>query len=99
MPNWVGTGIEWPVYEEFPGSYLGPAAPVWFAEYPRQMSMPWIDIYDASRRVGVTLADLDERPSGAISAWFSPNCSLARPGGVAGSAGQPGSRRARNRWR
>ena len=69
--NWVGTGVEWPVYEEFPGSYLGPAEPVWFAEYPRRMSMPWLDIYDASRRVGVTLADLDARPAGAISAVYA----------------------------
>ena len=35
------------------------------------MSMPWIDIYDASGRVGVTLADLDDRPAGAISAFFT----------------------------
>ncbi len=33
--------------------------------------MPWIDIYDASRGVGVTLADLDDRPAGAISMAFA----------------------------
>lgn len=70
-PGWTGQGVEWPVYKEFPGSYLGPADPVWFALYPRQMSMPWLDIFDASRRVGVTLADLDERPAGAMSAAFA----------------------------
>lgn len=69
--NWVGVGVEWPVYEEFPGSYLGPAEPVWFAPYPRRMSMPWLDIYDSQREVGVTLADLDERPAGAISSAFA----------------------------
>jgi Domain of unknown function (DUF6259) len=70
-PNWVGVGVEWPVFAEFPGSYLGPAAPVWFACYPRGMSMPWLDLYDRSRGVGAMLADLDERPAGAMSMAFA----------------------------
>lgn len=63
----VGVGTEWPAYEEFPGSYLGPRAPLWFALYPAQMSMPWVDLYDRTGRRGVMLANLDPRPAGAVS--------------------------------
>ncbi|MBO0707187.1 MAG: hypothetical protein J2P44_02395 [Candidatus Dormibacteraeota bacterium] len=63
----VGVGMEWPVYEEFPGTYLGPREPLWFALYPAQMAMPWVDLYDAQQRRGVMVANLDPRPSGAVS--------------------------------
>lgn len=63
----AGVGMEWPVFEEFPGSYLGPPAPLWFALYPAQMAMPWVDLYDHRRRRGVMLANLDPRPAGAVS--------------------------------
>lgn len=67
----VGVGNEWPVFDEFPGTYLGPAAPVWFRAYPRLMSMPWVDLYDRSRRRGVMLANLDPRPAAAYSMVFA----------------------------
>jgi len=67
--NWVGVGHEWNVYEELPGSYLGPDEPVWQAMYPNGMSMPWVDIYHADRRVGAMIADLNPSPAGAISAF------------------------------
>ena len=66
-----GAGTEWPVFDEFPGTYLGPAAPVWFRGYPRHMSMPWVDLYDRSRRRGVMLANLDPRPAAAYSMVFA----------------------------
>lgn len=67
--TWAGTGREWPVFREFPGTYLGPAEPVWLLPYGLQnsMAMPWIDLYDRRRRRGVMLAHLDPSPGGAAS--------------------------------
>ena len=67
--TWIGVGQEWPVYREFPGTYLGPAEPIWSRPYGGQggMSMPWIDLYDARRQRGVMLAHLDPSPGGALS--------------------------------
>lgn len=70
-PSNGGAGREWAFYDEFPGTYLGPAEPVWISPYPGAMSMPWIDLYDASARRGVMLANLDPRPQGAVSMAFA----------------------------
>lgn len=70
-PTVGGIGHEWRAFDEFPGTYLGPAAPVWTASYPGQMSMPWLDIYDPSRRRGVMLANLDPRPEAAFSMAYA----------------------------
>ncbi|MHB8687224.1 MAG: DUF6259 domain-containing protein [Candidatus Dormibacteraceae bacterium] len=67
----VGVGNEWPVFDEFPGTYLGPAAPVWFSGYPSQMSMPWVDVYDAVHRRGFMLVNRDPRPAAAFSMAFA----------------------------
>jgi Domain of unknown function (DUF6259) len=69
--SWTGVGQEWPVYREFPGTYLGPPAPVWMRSYGGRfdmgMAMPWIDVYDTWRRRGMMLANLDPNPGGALS--------------------------------
>ena len=59
FPNPSGKGEEWPCYDTFPGSYLGPAKPVWCRMYPGQMSMPWIDIYHAEDNKGFYLGNHD----------------------------------------
>ncbi len=71
--TWTGVGAEWPVYRVFPGTYLGPAEPVWTRAYATQggMAMPWIDLYDARQRRGVMLANLDPSPSGAVSMAYA----------------------------
>jgi len=67
----VGVGQEWAVFREFPGTYLGPAAPVWTRAYAGEMAMPWIDVYNARRRRGVMLANLDPSPGGALSMVYA----------------------------
>lgn len=57
--NMVGKGEEWAFYDAFPGSYLGPAAPVWVAAYPGDLSMPWVDLYDQVGRKGVSISNRD----------------------------------------
>jgi hypothetical protein len=69
--TWAGTGEEWPLFREFPGTYLGPAEPIWFRIYATNMTMPWLDAYDARRRRGVMLANLDPAPGGALSMAYA----------------------------
>lgn len=57
--NHVGQGQEWAVFDQFPGSYLGPERPVWIGAYHGELSMPWIDIYDQSARHGFYLGNHD----------------------------------------
>lgn len=57
--NHVGQGHEWPVFDQFPGSYLGPEKPVWIGAYHGGLSMPWIDIYDQSARHGFYFGNHD----------------------------------------
>jgi hypothetical protein len=54
-----GKGQEWPCYDTFPGSYLGPAMPVWVRMYPGGMSMPWVDIYHPAAGKGFYLGNHD----------------------------------------
>jgi hypothetical protein len=51
----LGKGKEWRFYKDFPGTYLGPAKPIWFGPYPHQSVLPWVDIYHPGRRVGFYL--------------------------------------------
>jgi hypothetical protein len=69
--TWAGTGEEWPLFREFPGTYLGPAEPIWMRIYATNMTMPWIDAYDARQRRGVMLANLDPAPGGALSMAYA----------------------------
>lgn len=57
--NHVGQGNEWPVFDEFPGSYLGPERPVWIGSYHGQLSMPWVDVYNRAARHGFYLGNHD----------------------------------------
>lgn len=57
--NHVGQGREWPVFDQFPGSYLGPERPVWIGAYHGDLSMPWVDFYDQSSRHGFYLGNHD----------------------------------------
>jgi hypothetical protein len=57
--NWAGQGQEWSFYDSFPGSYLGPAEPVWHAMYHGELSMPWVDLYHARARKGVYIGNHD----------------------------------------
>ena len=63
--NGAGKGQEWNFYSSFPGSYLGPAEPVWNAMYHGELSMPWVDLYNTRTRKGVYIGnhDLDTRQS------------------------------------
>ncbi|MBO0812699.1 MAG: hypothetical protein J2P23_11735, partial [Microlunatus sp.] len=47
-----GQGREWPVFDQFPGSYLGPELPVWIGAYHGELSLPWVDVYDQVRSHG-----------------------------------------------
>lgn len=57
--NAVGKGEEWSCYETFPGSYLGPAKPVWSRMYPGGMSMPWVGLYHVSGSKGFYVGNHD----------------------------------------
>lgn len=63
----VGKGQEWLVYKEFPGTYLGPAYPVWQRPYPQSLIMPWIDLYNRRTRRGVYVGNHDLEPR-----WSTP---------------------------
>lgn len=52
-PDNRGMGQEWLFYRQFPGTYLGPADPVWATSYPGSMSMPWIDLYNRRIDAGI----------------------------------------------
>lgn len=45
-----GQGREWPIFDQFPGSYLGPELPVWIGSYHGELQLPWVDVYN--RRAG-----------------------------------------------
>jgi len=60
--TWGGTGDHWPFYAQFPGSYLGPAAPVWQARYADEMAMPWVDLSNGRTRRGVSVGVHDPTP-------------------------------------
>lgn len=77
-----GKGQEWPCYDEFPGSYLGPARPVWARMYPSGMSMPWIDIYHVSAGKGFYLGNHDPEVRASI-AWaeLTPSTTHGGPRG------------------
>src|SRR5690606_26833851 len=51
--NWGGQGSEWTFYDTFPGTYLGPAHPVWTIMYHKEMSLPWVSLYNSKARKGV----------------------------------------------
>lgn len=82
--NRVGKGEEWSFFETFPGSYLGPAHPVWSAMYAGDLSMPWIDLYHRAARKGVYIGnhDLEVRQS-AVWAQLMPSTSYRGPEGKA----------------
>lgn len=77
-----GKGQEWSVYDTFPGTYLGPAKPVWFRTYPGGMAMPWIDLYHVSADKGVYIGnhDLEVRLS-AVWAELTPSTTHGGPRG------------------
>jgi hypothetical protein len=79
FPNQSGKGEEWPCYDTFPGSYLGPATPVWCRLYPSQMSMPWLDIYHVSADKGFYLGNHDPEVRHSI-AWAELTPSTTRGG-------------------
>jgi hypothetical protein len=56
-----GQGHEWTFFEAFPGTYLGPAHPVWTAMYHGELSMPWIDLYHHGERKGVYVGNHDTK--------------------------------------
>src|SRR5262249_15394236 len=80
--NGVGQGQGWRLYRDFPGTYLGPAYPVWQRPYPRDMIAPWIDLYDRRRRRGVYVGNHDPEPR-----WSTPYGQLI-PGTTYGKDGQ-----------
>lgn len=79
----AGKGTEWPVYDAFPGTYLGPSRPVWLRPYPGGMAMPWLDIYHAGERKGFYLGnhDPDARLS-AVWAELTPCTTYGGPDGA-----------------
>ncbi|GHO88074.1 DUF6259 domain-containing protein [Dictyobacter formicarum] len=80
--DWGGKGREWAFYDTFPGSYLGPAAPVWIGGYHGDMSMPWIDIYNERTRKGVYIGNhtLETRQS-AVWMQLNPSTIYRGPAG------------------
>ncbi len=57
--NFGGQGQEWAFFKNFPGTYLGPAHPVWSRMYPGNLSMPWVDLYNSRSRKGVYIGNHD----------------------------------------
>jgi len=84
----VGKGQEWRFYKDFPGTYLGPAKPVWFEPYPHRSALPWVDIYHSTRRVGVSLGCYNLKAD-----WSGAFLELS-PGTVYSKGGQRWPRRA-----
>ncbi len=64
-----GQGQEWSFYDIFPGSYLGPAHPVWVGTYPRNLSLPWLDLYNVRSRKGVYFGNHDQEAR-LSAAWM-----------------------------
>lgn len=83
-PGHAGKGEEWDFYDTFPGSYLGPAHPVWTAAYQGDLSMPWIDLYHRGARKGVYIGnhDGDVRQS-VVWAQLMPSTTYRGPEGAA----------------
>lgn len=80
--NWGGMGSEWSFYDTFPGTYLGPSYPVWTAMYHKDLSMPWVSIYNPTARKGVYVGNHDRevRYSMAYAQLF-PSTVYRKPGG------------------
>ena len=47
-----GQGREVPIFEQFPGSYLGPELPVWIGGYHGELQLPWLDFSDRAAGYG-----------------------------------------------
>ncbi len=58
--DWAGKGREWPFFDEFPGTYLGPPVPVWVGPYHGELSLPWIDLYHVATGRGVYIGNHDD---------------------------------------
>jgi len=77
-----GQGQEWDIYDTFPGSYLGPAKPVWAAMYPTGMSMPWAEIYHAKADKGFYFGNHDPQARHSVLwAEFTPCTTHGGPKG------------------
>lgn len=86
-PDNRGMGQEWLFYRQFPGSYLGPADPVWATSYPGSMSMPWIDLYSRKRGAGIYFGVHRGEPRrAAMVAEITPGTNYAARGQVWPSA-------------
>lgn len=82
-PDNRGMGQEWRFYRQFPGSYLGPADPVWATSYPGSMSMPWVDLYDRVSGTGVYFGVHRAEPRrAAMVAEITPGTTYAAGGQV-----------------
>lgn len=92
VPGLIWGGEEWAFYREFPGKYLGFRRSSFAFAYPgasvdywqQNLSMPWVSLYDARRRVGVYLGN--HNPEIAFSAFWGemvPQPDFAGPGGRA----------------
>jgi uncharacterized protein DUF6259 len=80
--NGGGQGEEWSCYDTFPGSYLGPARPVWTRMYPGGMAMPWIDLYHVSGGKGLYVGNHDPQARQSV-VWseLTPCTTYGGPGG------------------
>lgn len=80
--NWGGQGSEWTFYDTFPGTYLGPAHPVWTIMYHKEMSLPWVSLYNSKARKGVYIGnhDLEVRHS-MVYAQLFPSTVYRNPTG------------------
>lgn len=80
--NGGGQGEEWPCFDRFPGSYLGPAKPVWTRMYPGGMAMPWIDLYHVSGDKGLYVGNHDPEPrQSLVWAELTPCTTYGGPDG------------------
>jgi hypothetical protein len=80
--NPSGKGEEWSCYQTFPGSYLGPAKPVWPRMYPGGMSMPWVDLYHVGGGKGLYVGNHDpEARQSVVWAELAPCTTHGGPDG------------------
>lgn len=49
----LGAGDEFPVFTDFPGTYLGPRHPVWVLPYHTRSGIPWVDFFSHESRRGL----------------------------------------------
>lgn len=79
--NWGGQGSEWTIYDTFPGTYLGPSHPVWTAMYHKDLSLPWVSIYNAKSRKGIYIGNHDrEVRYSMVYAQLFPSTVYRNPG-------------------